>query len=493
MNKNPTKFSIYHYLAVFLLLAVWTIFSKHGAINLDGAMYLHQAYLFSIGDFEGAMEMYPWPFFPYALGMLHHYFGFSLLYSAHFILTLCFLMACYFYLRVLFIITNHQRILFAGFLTIITFIPVTDDYLGQIFRDQGYWAGLMAGLYFFICWVKSKKIIDSLLWQLSFLLAGLFRPEAIVFNFFLPFLMVFLIHPSNGGRLRNFLFGFSLVAVSSIVVLAYFLITHSEFNFSQISFSRLSDLIVNRPLIFLKNLVNSQPIYVSGLPEKYVNAYGYSIKYLFWVYVLLCSWLSGLKFLHIGGAMLAIIKKIVARPYSQILLIFFLITLGPVLVNVFSIFSFSSRYFVPNFWIVCILTALGIDFYLSWVDKLSLRKRLFFRFVFYFFIFTYVTVVLFESHKPSKGLADRESVHWIQSNRIPLNQVFYSNERMLFYAGALDRRVSTLDLSKHVAEEQRYFVVENKNVENLTQHLPELHLIKNIPSNDDPRVKIYKR
>jgi len=173
---------------VIMMLATWSIYIQEGKINIDGLLYLKQAYLIGKGSWKEALFLYPWPFFSMLIAVFHKLTCLHLQIAAHALNLLLFGVAALFYLKTLQLIyyKNEKQIIFYGGILLLSFIPIMDKYVGMILRDHGFWAGCMMGTYFYINNLSKKSYLNNLLWQLSFAFAGLFRPEAFVFLIFIP-------------------------------------------------------------------------------------------------------------------------------------------------------------------------------------------------------------------------------------------------------------------------------------------------------------------
>ena len=161
---------------LLVLISICIIFLQQGEINRDGIIYLTQSQYIVEGNWGGAMEIYNWPFFSILIAGLHQLTGLSLQYAAHMINVALFVLASFFFIKNVTLVSQKTNMLFAT-LILLTSIPVMDDYLSMVLRDQGQWAGFMIGVYGYLRWIKSAQWTWAFVWQVGFLFGTLFRPE----------------------------------------------------------------------------------------------------------------------------------------------------------------------------------------------------------------------------------------------------------------------------------------------------------------------------
>lgn len=145
-------------------------------INRDGILYIETAEAFLRDGLAGAAKFHDWPFFPILVAYFHQISSLSLATSAHVINILLAVL-----LTDVLILISHKtlpnsRQLGIAALLIVCFYSI-NDYRDFIIRDFGYWAFCSLTLYRFILYLESASIKNATLWQLSALIATLFRIE----------------------------------------------------------------------------------------------------------------------------------------------------------------------------------------------------------------------------------------------------------------------------------------------------------------------------
>ncbi len=485
------KLSIPHYLLLLFAASVWIVYSIHGDVSNDGGLYIKQAYFFSIGDPASAMELYSWPFFAYLVARVHLILGVSLFYSAQLLNVFLFLVACLYFFRILCEIAGDQRVLFSGFVVIMTSIPLMDDYLSMILRENGSWAGFLAGSYYFIMWHKRRLFADSIKWQLSFFVAMLFRPEAYAAALLLPFFSLYY-QRSNSKNLQYLLLNFS--------VLILLMLAGGIFLFYKSGWDALLDLDLMRfselfyyPKSLLYNLGTPLPVEVVNHEElkSIVEHHQLALKYGLLSYAAIYSWLSGLKILHAATAWTAIKKKLVATQYKESLTSLFLPAFLATTVFVFTHLETSRRYWILSWWIVYLLSALGLNYWIEFLKtvKWSRLQRWLSRLALVVVILGYVLTVLFDS--VPKHEARYMAASWFRELGVDGTQIYTDDNRSL--AMLLGKYEPTsISLDEALVKRYPYLVITARGNKALDYEANGYHLVESFPSKEDPKIMIYR-
>ena len=133
-------------IVLLILVSVLIIVFQQGAINRDGIRYITQSQYIVEGNWDKAMAVYNWPFFSILIAGLHQLTELSLQYVAHTINVTLFVLAGFFFIKNVTLVSHNKTPVFFATLILLTSIPLMDDYLGMILRDQGQWAGFMMGV-----------------------------------------------------------------------------------------------------------------------------------------------------------------------------------------------------------------------------------------------------------------------------------------------------------------------------------------------------------
>lgn len=429
-------------LLVISFFSVWSIFLEGNLINRDGLLYLKQAFLFSENNFTEAVSLYPHYVFGLLISIVHKITNLDFIVVARCLNLILFITASFYYLKTIETLSKNNNDLMFGGLILLSCISIMDDYVPMILRDHGFWAGCMAGTYYLLRFVDRQNFSNTFLWQLSFFVAFLFRPEALVFSLLVPFLILFL-QPkeiTNFNALINF-FKNNLFTFGYIV---YKLIK------DQLEISFLDNAeVVNRTGEFKIRFIEGLYNLISGIPlssndyflSNLLSNYPFVISIGTLCSILFYKWLSGIgviKFMLLSGYF-----KIKQNFFSQskiILYFFILVSFLLVASNLVSVFVLSNRYWVAHhFWMMILLTPVLSTIYNRSGKYLPYRK-----FLIYLILFVCASAALLDSKKNS---IEMEAGYFIKNMNLNGKSIqLIDSDRTAFYGGLSLEEI--LDFSK---------------------------------------------
>jgi len=182
---------------VYLIAAIMSIvFSistilHNSLINPDAICYLFSADEMKLG-IHSAMNICAqakWPFYSAMVYALSKIISVSTLNSAYILDSLFTLISVLTFIAIVNYISPKSRLVWLGALVILLaheFNSVRQD----IIRDHGYWAFYLLSIYFLLHYFREPQIRYALLWNISAIIATLFRVEGAVFLLFIPFLVI---------------------------------------------------------------------------------------------------------------------------------------------------------------------------------------------------------------------------------------------------------------------------------------------------------------
>jgi hypothetical protein len=460
------------------------ILGQQGEINRDGVLYLTQSQYFVEGNWDQALQVYHWPAFSFLIAGIHYVTGISLLYSAHFLNIFLFLLASYFFLKNIELISNNSIPPIFGTLILLTAIPLMDDYLGMVLRDHGQWAGFMMGIYFFFRWQEKSTYIFGLLWQIGFVFGALFRPECLIFNVLLPMINQFF--KSKIGRLETFLQSISLSLIGLLIL--FLCARYSIFN---IEFNKLDSLseFFNRPLIFIENLTLPLSLQTDNyFLQILINDFSISFKYIFLTYIFIYKWFSGVGLLHLVFFIATLRKRLIANNFLRYIFIFFVLCLSISAINLFSTLVLTKRYFVINWWLVYLVSTFGFYFIWKQLSKSNYQHKLFLKITLIIFMLIYFLNVLID--KPELHF-EHAAGNWIQDQHFDLNNIYFNNDRLAFYSGLLAFKNEDMNTALKVIRYKYLMLHYNRfeEIEPIENYVP----FKYFPSQEKPKLIFYER
>ena len=362
---------------LIILVAIWSAVIQDGYINRDGLLYLKQAYLIAEGSWKEGLALYPWPFFSILIAIVHKITGLHLQVLAHAVDLALFGIAAWFYLKTLQLIySKEKQIIFYGGIILLSFIPIMDDYVGMVLRDQGLWAGCMMGTYFYFRYLSKKNYVNNLMWQLSFVFAGLFRPEALVFLILIPAFNLIMNRSFNlnSQTIQQLMKEYSIVLIYIIVSVTNKLLSNAN-NLGGEPQSRLSEFIP-RLISFFEQVSSPLPLATSHpyLNDLLVN-YPITITFGVLLIILIVKWLKGLG-LFVSGLLIYSFTQFFHNKLDREikLSLYFFITISFLLVgfNLFNVYVVSNRYWGFHwFWIFILVSPVLINLFNLKTTKLT--------------------------------------------------------------------------------------------------------------------------
>ncbi len=465
------------------LVSICIIFLQQGEINRDGIMYLKQSQYIVEGNWDKAMAVYNWPFFSIFIVSLHQLTGLSLQYAAHMINVALFVLASFFFIKNVNLISQKTNILFAT-LILLTSIPLMDDYLSMVLRDQGQWAGFMIGVYGYLRWIKSPQWTWAVLWQVGFLFGTLFRPECLMFNILLPLTHQFFIVKTE--RIKLFIQSVSIPLVGLSLLHILWFIWGIDMN--SIDFARLNE-VVHRPKSFLNTMLQPLAIETQNYYLRVLIAdFATSFKYFFLSYVVVYKWAVGLGLLHLVLFGYAIQQRLISSPYLKALAIFFAISSIITIINLYTTFVIANRYWVMNFWIVYIIAAIGLGHLWRNIKNSKHPKQRLMMWGLVSILAIYFLNVIIDKPEPHY---EQQAGQWVKDQHLDLNNIYFNQDRVAYYAGLLAFDSKDLKTATEVIQYPYLMMRYDRfaEIKEISGYQP----IEYFPSKENPKVIVYTR
>ncbi len=468
---------------LLFLLSLVIIFLQHGEINRDGIMYLTQSQYIVEGNWDKAMSVYSWPFFSILIAGLHQLTGLSLQYAAHMINVALFVLASFFFIKNVTLVSQKTNILFAT-LILLTSIPLMDDYLSMVLRDQGQWAGFMIGVYGYLRWIKSPQWTWALLWQAGFLFGTLFRPECLMFNILLPLThQLFIV---NSERTKTFIQSVSIPLVGLLLLPILWFVFNIDM--SSIDLARLNE-IITRPTRFLNTMLQPLAIETQNYFLKVLIAdFATSFKYFFLSYVAVYKWAAGLGLLNLFLFGYAIQQRLILSPYLKALAIFFALSSIITIINLYTTFVIANRFWVMNFWIVYIVAAIGLSHLWHTIQHYKHPKQSWMKWGLVSVLTIYFLNVIID--KPEQHY-EQQAAQWVKDQHLDLNNIYFNQDRVAYYAGLLVFDSTDLKTATDVIQYPYLMMRYDRftEVKEISGYQP----IEYFPTKDNPKVIVYIR
>ena len=205
LKNLPVKKIQWLMVGLALLIAAQIQYIQHGWINRDSLYYLESARLLAIGEWSQAVKLFQWPFYSALIAAIHKLTTLNIHLCAQILSVGLFGIATYSFLTIIQLAGGGKKELLAGSLILFSSNYMVGDVLAMLMRDQGFWAFFLTSIVFFIRYYKSGTYKDAFFWQLSAIVATLFRIEGITYLILLPLILFFIKEHPVTLRIGNFI------------------------------------------------------------------------------------------------------------------------------------------------------------------------------------------------------------------------------------------------------------------------------------------------
>ena len=418
------------------LIAIRVLWLQQGWLNDDSVLYFEMARLFSIGKWHESLALFNWPLYPLLISGLHQLAGFSFELSAQILSVLFFSMTNYGLAKLIQLAGGNKHTILVGSLLLWSSVYITGDVLGMLLRDQGFWAFFLTSLIFFVRFYRSESFSDAVFWQLSAIIATLFRIEAITYLALLPMILFF--RPNTGLKIKSLLFlkshciNLMLLILMSLTILFHESTSMSSFGRIQEVFSLFSQNSTGILSVFnAKSDLLGSAVLGSFIDEYAALSLGVT---LLLIVVIKCAMTAGLLPLILG---IFYFKGLAPNSVMQAdtKKIFFWVALLAILnaiVIIFRSYVLSGRYVIAFGFILLIFAAFySADLWLA-SNNNRLKKR-----VFMICIIIMSLCFIKNIWPKSDGYNfEQDAVRYAQTLQSDPAKVFYVSPRARYYAGA---------------------------------------------------------
>jgi hypothetical protein len=235
MNARSRSDTLIYLVAGLLsLLLTYDGSLRASVINPDGICYLQSAATFGSANWHEALHVCgqaQWPFYSlliYGLSALTHISFVSAAFVLNGVFSLISVLAFIYLVKLL---NGNKQVLWFAAIAILL-MHEFNSVREYVIRDHGFWAFYLVSVVALIRYLRAPLVRDALFWNVSLLLATLFRVEGVLFLLLMPF-VVFV---NDGARLRQFLQLNLLTIIGGGIALLYVVMTrHPEHDVSRFS------------------------------------------------------------------------------------------------------------------------------------------------------------------------------------------------------------------------------------------------------------------
>lgn len=466
--------------------------------NDDAYRYIRTAEIALSEGLRAAIENYSWAGYSLLIALVSEA-GLNLLTAAYLINACFYGLLVYSFISIVSLLNSSRDISFFAAICVLLYPPL-NEFRYEIIRDIAMWALSIFALWHFLIFQRSNHLVNLLVFSISLVCASLFRPEAVIYLFSIPCVILFNKLYSKKERFKKFLLSWAIsFALLATAILSLFAI---EINM----IAQLSEFLsVYDP--FVSSNLNPTEASISSLSSVIFGEYAavYSESYLA---VFLASGFLGVLiaklFQGIGGPFFCLllyggIKKSITINQNRLSPIWlFLIT------NIVIAFGFilMTRYFSTRYSMMfCLLLVLFVPLILNQIVNAlenSNYRNIGIRILILFF--GYCAFDSFISFGASKVFLN-DSIEWIATQDNSEIGLLTNNQAIAYNSG----KIANYDQIRRFLSEEDILNAKLNDLiaiemhDEMTELVEKLSVEKRIrilaafPSFDEARLIIFQR
>ncbi len=228
LRSHPS--TVYLVAAVLSILLSFWMSSREFVINPDAICYLQSAATMKSG-IHAAMNVCgqaQWPFYAWLIAIVVNVTKLSYVTAAYTLNGVFSLIAVWAFIGIVVLIAKKMQTpqKHIGWLAALVILLAHEFNAVKtyIIRDHGFWAFYLAAIFFLLHYFRAREWRYALAWNVSTLVATLFRIEGAIFLFFIPFIAWFDIKQTIFARVKAFLQLHVVTVMIAIMVGGWFLL-----------------------------------------------------------------------------------------------------------------------------------------------------------------------------------------------------------------------------------------------------------------------------
>jgi len=428
------------FLTLTILFGLRVVYIQQGWIADDAVLYYEMARLIASGDFQSAIKMFEWPFYPALIAITHVLTGLGIQNSGHLLSISFFTLTAYGLIQLVKCLGGSTRAQVFAVLLLMGSRYIAGDIMPMSTRDQGYWALMCLAIWQFVVFHQEGRIKAAILWQLFAVLGTLFRIEGAVIMMALPWAVWILPQQNFKQKQIAFIRSVSLLVIMSLfgvlLVFTFQMLGIFEISLSQIGrlrelFSGFDDIAlnINQNLIHRVYVMRNQVI---GEPFK---------EYAWVTFLLSLLSISIMKCMFVAGWAPALLASMYARVIHamseakafRILMSVLLIVWVTACLIILKVNILSGRYVVLFGLVLIVFSSLIMDERLSQWRLLNKNHQ-----AISIFCALIIVVGLIGNIWPKAiGHAhERDAVMYVKQRQSVGQKALYTTARQRFYADA---------------------------------------------------------
>ncbi len=424
------------FVVLAMLLAIQIQYIQHGWINPDSILYFESARLFANGDWQQGFNVFKWPLYALLIAFTHHFTTLEIHTSAQLLSVIFFGITTASFMKIIELGGGGKKVMLAGGLILFSSSYLVGDVLEMLLRDQGFWAFFLTSLVFFIRFYKSHRYQDAFFWQVSALIATLFRIEGITYLIALPLILFFNHQQSFTTSIGNFIKCNFINLLSILTVLiAVFILKSVRVD----SLGRLNEVFtINFYTELTSQLFAKSAIMSTEVLGHYLNEFAVQGLLLTFIYIVIVKIISATGLVNIGLVAFSIRsrKAMLDDEVASVLKATAIIAIINMLLIITKVFVLSGRYVLALSLILMIFASFYLANIFKYLTTPSNNGKKMQWLVAGIIIFMLLSLVKNTLPKQDGYNFRQEAVSWLKENNQLNKSIFYDDCRVRYYANA---------------------------------------------------------
>lgn len=419
-----------------MLLTVQIQYIQHGWINPDSVLYFESARLFANGEWQEGFKVFTWPLYALLIAFIHKVTTLDIQTSAQLLSVIFFGVTTASFMKIIELGGGGKKVMLAGGLILFSSSYLVGDALEMLMRDQGFWAFFLTSLVFFIRFYKTHRYQDAFFWQISAIIATLFRIEGITYLIALPLILFFNHQQSFAISIRNFIKCNFINIISIIIILiAVFILKVIPVD----NLGRLNEVFTTNLYVELTNKLFTQSAIMSkDVLGSYLEEFAVQGILLTFIYVMIAKTISATGLVNVALATFSLRNK---KPLLNYEVAFVLkatavIALINMALIITKVFVLSGRYVLALALILMIFASFYLAELLKHLFTQSKTEKKMKWLVVGLIVFMSLSLVKNILPKRDGYNYMQDAVAWLNTQNEPKQPVFYDDSRTRYYAGA---------------------------------------------------------
>lgn len=419
-----------------MLLTIQIQYIQHGWINPDSVLYFESARLFADGEWQQGFEVFKWPLYALLIAFTHTVTTLDIQTSAQLLSVIFFGITTASFMKIIEFGGGGKKAMLAGGLILFSSSYLVGDILEMLMRDQGFWAFFLTSLVFFIRFYKTHHYQDAFFWQVSAIIATLFRIEGITYLIALPLILLFNHQPSFAISIRNFIKCNFINIISIIIILiAVFILKVIPVD----NLGRLNEVFTINFYAKLTNKLFSQSaIMGTDVLGSYLDEFAVQGILLTFIYVMIAKTISATGLVNVGLAAFSLRykKHLLNNEVSFILKAVAMIAVINMALIITKVFVLSGRYVLALSLILMIFASFYLAELFKYLLTPSKTEKKMKWLVIALIVFMLLSLVKNILPKRDGYNYMQDAVIWLNETNESKKPVFYDDSRARYYAGA---------------------------------------------------------